>query len=238
MFETLKQIYRNFSYDVKTIETIEKYKTLKQIFNKCNYNFEKIEQFKYLTDYILDVFNNKNIETNSSDSNKLLWNGIYYQHIENNYDEMITYYLMAIELGNYTAMNILGVYYIIVEKDCDEMKKYFLMAVELENSDAMCFLGFYYESIEKNYDEMKKYYLMAIELENSDAIKRCKNNNYFYDNNIKNKILNKQFKIIEEEFICPITLEKTNKCFITKCNHKFSDEILKCSVCPLCRIKI
>ena len=96
--------------------------------------------------------------------------------------------------------------------------------------------------MEKDYDKMKKYYLMAIEFNNEFVIRTCKQNNYYYDNDIKNKILyksfKKSFKIIEEEIMCPITLEKTNKCFITKCNHKFSDEIVKCATCLLCRNRL
>jgi|SaaInlStandDraft_6_1057023.scaffolds.fasta_scaffold15043_2 TPR repeat protein len=279
MFETLEEIYSEFEYNVKTIN-----------------------ENKYLTDYILDLYNNKNIETICSDMNKLFWNGNYYKNIKNydemkkyylmsielghsgsmnnlgyyyknikNYDEMKKYYLMAVELGQRNSMYNLGNYYQSIEKNYDEIKKYYLMAVELGHCDSMYNLGYYYQSIEKNYDEMKKYYLMAVELgninsvnnlvnyyknieknydemkkcylmaidlNNENVIMMCKQNNYFYDDNIKNKILHKTFKIIEEEIYCSITLEKTNKCFITKCNHKFSDEILKCSLYPLCRTKI
>ena len=101
-----------------------------------------------------------------------LYYGVYYEHIEKNYDEMKKYYLMAIEKGNIIAMNIFACYYEYIEKNYDEMKKYFLMAIEKGDNAAMYNLGYYYQYIEYNYDEMKKYYLMAIEKGHDGAKKR------------------------------------------------------------------
>ena len=287
------------------------YQSLEEIYDKINYNKSSIEEYKYIENFIIKLFNDGIIEeTNESD--KLLWIGNYYKlnkkynemkkyylmaielndsdamfnlghyyhQIEINYDEMKKYYLMAIKLNNSLAMNNLGAYYHIIkenycyfikkyyeikmkkyylmaielnnsnamnnlghyyqhiEKNYDEMKKYYLMAIELNNSCAMYNLGDYYQNIEKNYDEMKKYYLMAIKLNNKECIKNCIDNNYFNDNNIKNEIFKLSFNIIEKTIICPISLNETNICYITKCNHEFSEEILKCKICPLCRTTI
>jgi len=94
----------------------------------------------------------------------------YYQFIENNYELMKKYYLMAIELNNSGAMNNLARHYQYNEKNYDLMKKYYLMAIQLNDSDAMNNLAYYYKNTEKNYDLMKKYYLMGIELNDSDAM--------------------------------------------------------------------
>ena len=51
-----------------------RFKTLEEIYFKNNYDFVSIQQYTYLTDYILNLYNNKNIETNSSDIHKLLSN--------------------------------------------------------------------------------------------------------------------------------------------------------------------
>ena len=254
------------------------YQSLEEIYDKINYNKSSIEEYKYIENFIIKLFNDGIIEeTNESD--KLLWIGNYYKlnkkynemkkyylmaielndsdamfnlghyyhQIEINYDEMKKYYLMAIKLNNSLAMNNLGAYYhIIKENYCYfikkyyeiKMKKYYLMAIELNNSNAMNNLGHYYQHIEKNYDEMKKYYLMAIELNNKKCIEYCISNNYFNDNDIKNNIIKLKFDIVEKIIICPITLNETNKCYITKCNHEFSEEILKCETCPLCRKKL
>ena len=58
------------------------------------------------------------------------------QHEPLSRDNMIKYYLMAIELNNSDAMTNLAYYYDEI-KDYDNMKKYYLMAIELNNSDAM-----------------------------------------------------------------------------------------------------
>ena len=161
----------------------------------------------------------------------------YYENIENDYVEMKKYYLMAIELNNSDSdiMYYLGVYYQFVEKDYIEMKKYYLMAIELNESRSMNNLGIYYQYIEKNHVKMIKYYLMAIELNNSHAIEISIENNHFNNDKIKNAIIKKKFKIVNEEILCPITLDYTNKCYITVCNHKFSSVIIECKICPLCR---
>ena len=195
------------------------YQSLEEIYDKINYNKSSIEEYKYIENFIIKLFNDGIIEeTNESD--KLLWIGNYYK-LNKKYNEMKKYYLMAIELNDSDAMFNLGHYYHQIEINYDEMKKYYLMAIKLNNSLAMNNLGYYYKEI-KNYDEMKKYYLMAINLNNSNAmINLC----VYYED-------------IEKTIICPISLNETNICYITKCNHEFSEEILKCKICPFCRTTI
>ena len=96
-------------------------------------------------------------------------------------------------------------------------------------------LGYYYQNVEKDYNLMKKYYLMAIKQKHEHTIKICQTNNYFCDNEIKREILKLKFNIIEKTIICPISLEETNECYQTKCNHEFSKLIIECKTCPLCR---
>jgi len=144
------------------------FETLEEIYTKFDYDIKKIKKYSYLTDYILDLYNNKNIEIDSSDVNKLLWNGNYYKNIEKDYDKMKKYYLMAIELNDSNAMNSLGYYYQNIEKDYDEMKKYYLMAIELNNDSAMNKLN--------NYNIINKTIYCPISLESKEKcyqIKKC-----------------------------------------------------------------
>ena len=145
-----------------------KFNSLKEICDKFKYHKNRIEQYDFLSEYILNLYNYNIIENDSAD--KLFWNGNYYKNIKKDYDGMKKYYLMAIDLNNIDAMIVLGFYYQYVEKNYDEMKKYYLMAIDLNNTKAMNDLGFHYQNIENNYDEMKKYYLMAIELNNDTSM--------------------------------------------------------------------
>ena len=95
--------------------------------------------------------------------NEYIWLGRYYFEIEEDYDKMKKYYLMASEKGDSDAMTNLGNYYETMEEDYDKMKKYYLMAIDKGDSNAMYYLGHYYENIERDYDQMKKYYLMAVD---------------------------------------------------------------------------
>jgi TPR repeat protein len=110
---------------------------------------------------------------------------------------MEKYYLMAIELGNSTAMNSLGIYHQDITNNYKEMEKYFLMAIELGDSTAMNNLGLYHQHITKNYKEMEKYYLMAIELGDSSAM----NNLGWY-----HKTRTKNYKEMEKYYLMSIEL--------------------------------
>ena len=163
----------------------------------------------------------------------------YYQVIEKDYDKMKKYYLMAINLNHSDSMYNLALYYSNVENNYDEMKKYYLMGIECNDSDSMNNLGHYYGNVENNYDEMKKYYLMAIKHNHCYTIKECINKNYYYDNLLKETIINKKYNISMKEIYCPILLANTNKCYeIKKCGHEFSQSVIMLSICPLCRCNI
>ena len=53
-------------------------------------------------------------------------NLLQYYFLDANHDDMLKYYLMAIEYGNKTAMKNLGIYYSLIS-DFDNAKKYTLM---------------------------------------------------------------------------------------------------------------
>ncbi len=59
--------------------------------------------------------------------------------------KMKKYYLMAIDLKNVDAMQILAEYYNIGE-DYEEVELYYLMSIDLKNVDAMKILANYYQS--------------------------------------------------------------------------------------------
>ena len=133
------------------------------------YNIEYNVKFEYLKDYILQLFNENIIIEETLDSNILLWNGIYYETIEDD-KKMIYFYEKAYILNNSAAMVNLGVYYQNKDIDYIKMKYYYKMAIRLKNSNAMCNLGFYYMNIECNCKKMVKYYKMSIKLLNNQAM--------------------------------------------------------------------
>ena len=121
--------------------------------------------------FIVDFINNPTIKLDYVyDSIELDIIGLYYQHIEKDYNLMKKYYLMAIDEDNDMAMNNLGYYYKYIEKDYNLMKKYYLMAIDKGNDISMNNLGCYYFEIEKDYELMKKYYFMTISKDNSLAM--------------------------------------------------------------------
>ncbi len=89
---------------------------------------------------------------------EFLYFGVYY-YIHKNTDNMMKYYMLAIEKENSCAMYNLGNYY-KKQKDYDNMMKYYMLAIEKGNSYAMCDLGIYYCK-QKDYDNMMKYYIMG-----------------------------------------------------------------------------
>jgi len=142
-----------------------------------------------------NIFKNNIFEEPSTDI-EYFYYGVYYKIIEENYDLMKKYYLMAIELNHPNSIVNLAYYYEIIEKNYDLMKKYYLMAIKLNNSSAMYYLALYYKNTEKNYDLMKKYYLMAIGLNNSIAMN---NLGYYYQYIEKNYDLMKKYYLMAIE---------------------------------------
>ena len=85
------------------------YQNLEQIYSRINRVEDKNIDYKYLENYILDLFN-KNIICDSQDANISFWNGLYYQR-KKNYELMKKYYLMAIDLNYGISLKNLGNYY-------------------------------------------------------------------------------------------------------------------------------
>ncbi|MDX1702552.1 MAG: hypothetical protein R3250_18120, partial [Melioribacteraceae bacterium] len=91
-----------------------------------------------------------------------------YCEMKGDYDNMIKYYLMAIEKNDSYAMSNLGYYY-EKQKDYDNMMKYYLMAIEKGSKEGMIWLNDYFQENNDitnlikckkylNDENMKKYY--------------------------------------------------------------------------------
>jgi len=141
-----------------------------ELYAKYKWSLVTINKYMIYEKEILDIFNNKNINSYKHDKNLYLWIAKYYEVIDNNYNKMKKYCLMAIKLNDPVAMVKLGHYYHFTEINYNKMKKYYLMAIELNNQYAMINLAVYYQIIESNYDKMKEYYLMAIKLNEPAAM--------------------------------------------------------------------
>ena len=134
----------------------------------------------------------------------LLYIGIYYRYIKNNYELMKKYYLMAIEKGNISSMGNLANYYNHIEKNYELTKKYYLMAIEKGNISSMGNLAKYYQHIEKNHELMKKYYLMAIE----NGSKTSMNNLGYYYHHIK-----KNYELMKKYYLMAIEKNHDNSMY-------------------------
>jgi TPR repeat protein len=92
----------------------------------------------------------------------------YYRHKDNNINNAIKYYLMAIELGDsYSVHKIPGLFREI--GDMENMLKYYLMSIDKGNTNSMRELAYYYNTI-NDTSLMAKYYLLAIEKGDIDAM--------------------------------------------------------------------
>jgi len=101
-------------------------------------------------------------ENNKTEEQEIKLGNIYYKlgyfyQQKKNYNEMLRYYLIAINKNNTFATVKLAGYYEHIEKNYDKAKKYYILGVEQNNSDAMFNLGQYYRCVENNFEEMKKY---------------------------------------------------------------------------------
>ena len=189
------------------------FKKLEDIYLKYKLNNNTIDKFRFIENYILNLFNNKIIE-DTNDDEKNFWNGLYYEHIEKDYSQMKKYFMMAIELGNSWAMNNLGYYYQYIEKDYPQMKKYYRMAIELGD----CSETLYY--LENYCDTVEFYHLLN----------KCVNKNDFINCKIKELEKNKKvfkyinkirlFKNLNNYKKCSVCLEENvlNICF--DCGHE------------------
>lgn len=110
---------------------------------------------------IYDLLINNIVTKQFDDPIIYLYYGIYYQ-INENYSQMIKYYLTASNKGNVDGLYKLGKYYMKIEEAEHIAIKYFLMATEKGHIKAINRLGYYYQQI-GDYYTMIKYYLMAID---------------------------------------------------------------------------
>ena len=62
--------------------------------------------------------------------------GLYYQYVEENYDEMEKYYLMSIKLEYKPALYSLGLYYFNIKNDINKMADYYEMAGKMNDDDS------------------------------------------------------------------------------------------------------
>src|ERR1700753_2798085 len=117
---------------------------IKSILIKNDYKYTEISNIESL-EIIYCLFKNDIInDIKYDDSVIYLYLGVYYC-INKKYNEMVTYYKIAIEKGNSYAM-YLALHYEKI-KDYEQMKKYYLMAIEKGDLDAMNNLAYYYEKI-------------------------------------------------------------------------------------------
>jgi TPR repeat protein len=118
---------------------------------------------------VYELLVNHNINHTNNTDKYYLYVGWYYDNMKHNYEEAIKYYLLAIDKGNYIAMNNLAHYY-NVENNYKEAIKYWLLAIDKGNYIAMNNLAHYYYNVENNYKEAIKYYLLAIDKGNYIAM--------------------------------------------------------------------
>jgi TPR repeat protein len=115
------------------------------------------ETHVHLIDDLYNIYVNGRYNITHSD---VLMNAIgNYYHSVSDYNQMKTFYMMAIERGNTDAMVNLGRYYQDIN-DYEEMKRFYDMAISKGNPEAMINLGRYYQDHKKN-DKMLEYYQMA-----------------------------------------------------------------------------
>lgn len=81
-----------------------------------------------------------------------------YKNIDNDIENYIKYWVIAIENGEIDESNNLGLYF-LEKKDYTNAKKYFKIGIN--HGAAMNNLGHYYYDIKKNREKAKKYFKMA-----------------------------------------------------------------------------
>ena len=97
--------------------------------------------------------------------------------VNNKYDNMIYYYMLAIDKGNSDAMYELGCYYDKID-NTSEAVNYLDMAIDKGNHNALYEMGCMYDEDGKYYEAIE-YYLMAINKGNS---KEMNNLGCYYEN--------------------------------------------------------
>jgi tetratricopeptide (TPR) repeat protein len=113
------------------------------------------------SDLVYDLLINKIIPVFTTDVSGEIYMFLarFYQ-LEEDYDNMIKYDLLAIEKGNVMSMLVLGCFFKDTHK-YENMLKYFLMGIDKGCKMCSCSLGSYHYKIQ-NYDTAIKYYLISI----------------------------------------------------------------------------
>lgn len=155
---------------------------------KYSIKFDNCQNYVLL---ILQIFNN-NITIVTSEFNYYHMHiyALYYQ-VNNDYNKMKHYYLLACGLNYPNSMHELANYYETIEVNYILMKKYYIMAAELNYTKSMNKLAYYYKTIEINYNLMNKYYSMSIKFNNIESIREF--GNYYKYNNPNCKIMMKYY---------------------------------------------
>lgn len=92
-----------------------KFETFDEICAMFDHSEDIRQKYSYLAGYILDLYNYKIMESDSSD--KLYWNEKYFANVEKNYKKANKYYMKANELTYRDLTFNLGYYYQTIEKE-------------------------------------------------------------------------------------------------------------------------
>jgi TPR repeat protein len=141
--------------------------------NDCNIVYELI------VDKIIPVL------TTDTSSEVYMFLARFYQ-LQDDFDTMMKYDLIAINQGNTESMIQLALHFETLQ-DKDNMMKYYLMAIEKGSDQASCYLGNYYFRTGP-YAMAIKYYLISIEKGNKHAminIARCYTRTCDYNDVVK-----------------------------------------------------
>ena len=188
----------------------------------CEYNYST-ELLYTLVNY---YYKNKNINSINDNiiykiKNDNVIGKIYYligtqYKVDNNINEMIKYYLLAINCKNDMAANNLGGYY-LENKLYNDAEKYLLIAIKYNNHQAIHNITSLYLVI-NNYDKMKHYALLAFTKFN--CAKGLHNIGFYYQTIEKdyNKMKKYYLMAIKNKYFCSlynlaIFYEHTNKNF-------------------------
>ncbi len=85
--------------------------------------------------------------------------GLYYKHIEKDYDMMKKYYMMAVDKGHIGAMRNLGFYYMNIENNPDMSKKYLSMLLKSANIKKECDVCYEQEHKEMYYTKCNIHFI-------------------------------------------------------------------------------
>lgn len=177
-----------------------------------------------------EIVNKYLIGIEKGDADAMYNLGYYYKQMED-YNNMLKYFLMAVDKNHVEAMFQLGNYYYYYGKNDSLMIKYYSMAGNKGHHIALFRLGEHYDSNLSKFNA-NTYYSMAVACGSSEARLKLQISDfeYYY---LLSKIQNKSTYIIEQLQ----KLEQNTKifCFKNKINLLGKEAIcIKCSDLGLC----